>query len=36
MRLGRLAAVLRTSDTDRSEVLHLISGVDPLARDVDP
>ena len=36
MRLGRLAAVLRTADTDRSEVLHLVSGVDPHSREVAP
>jgi D-xylose transport system ATP-binding protein len=36
MRLGRLAAVLRTADTDRSEVLHLVSGLDPHSREVVP
>lgn len=30
MRLGRLVAVVDTADTDRSEVLHLISGIDPV------
>jgi simple sugar transport system ATP-binding protein len=36
MRLGRLVAVLQTSTTDRSEVLHHISGVDPGAREATP
>ncbi|HWL45486.1 MAG TPA: ATP-binding cassette domain-containing protein [Ilumatobacter sp.] len=29
MRLGQLVAVRDTADTDRSEVLHLISGIEP-------
>jgi ABC-type sugar transport system ATPase subunit len=28
MRLGRLVAVVETAKTDRSEVLHLISGIE--------
>lgn len=32
MRLGRLIDVLDTAETDRSEVLHLISGIDPMPR----
>jgi ABC-type sugar transport system ATPase subunit len=30
MRLGRLAAVRDTAATDRSEILHLVSGIDPV------
>jgi ABC-type sugar transport system ATPase subunit len=29
MRLGRLVAVRETAETDRSEILHLISGIEP-------
>ncbi|MGD9999080.1 MAG: ATP-binding cassette domain-containing protein [Ilumatobacteraceae bacterium] len=29
MRLGRLVGVRRTADTDRSEILHMISGLEP-------
>ena len=32
MRLGRLVDVIDTAATDRSEVLHLISGIDPSSR----
>jgi ABC-type sugar transport system ATPase subunit len=32
MRLGRLSRVLDTADTDRSEVLHLISGIDSTSK----
>jgi ABC-type sugar transport system ATPase subunit len=33
MRLGALVAVRPTVQTDRSEILHLISGVDPRTRE---
>ena len=32
MRLGKLVGVVETARTDRSEVLHLISGIEPSAR----
>jgi ABC-type sugar transport system ATPase subunit len=32
MRLGRLSCVLDTADTDRSEVLHLISGIESTSK----
>jgi ABC-type sugar transport system ATPase subunit len=33
MRLGRLVAVRETAHTDRSEILHLISGIEPARRE---
>jgi ABC-type sugar transport system ATPase subunit len=33
MRLGRLISIRETADTDRSEVLHLISGLDPVRKE---
>ena len=36
MRLGALVAVRPTVQTDRSEILHLISGVDPHTREAAP